>query len=154
MILRPATEVDVPAVAALELEAFPTDAWTADYLSAAVRGELTTISVHVATLGGEVVGHAIVSTLFEDAELQRIASVAARRRTGIATALLGEVVEYATARGAERMLLEVREGNEPARAFYARAGFEEIDRRPRYYRDGTTAIVLQRTLLPGPGQGR
>lgn len=146
MRVRPAAEADVPAVVALELEAFPSDAWTADFLYAAVRGELATISVHVAVLEGEVVGHAIVSTVFEVAELQRIAAAAALRRTGIATALLAAVTAFAASRGAERMLLEVREENDVARALYAGSGFEEIDRRPRYYRDGSTAIVMLRPL--------
>lgn len=154
MTVRAATETDVDAVAALELDAFPADAWTPEFLYAAVRGELATISVHVATLDDEVVGHAIVSTLFEVSELQRIATGSAHRRTGIATALLAEMISFAAAAGAERMLLEVREGNKPALAFYARAGFEEIDRRQRYYRDGTTAIVLQLTLGDGTVQGQ
>ena len=37
--------------------------------------------------------------------------------------------------------------NKDARqAFYAVAGFVEIDRRPRYYRDGTDAVVLRASL--------
>ena len=41
-----------------------------------------------------------------------------------------------------RLLLEVREDNAGAIEFYDRAGFVEIDRRERYYRDGATGIVL------------
>jgi [ribosomal protein S18]-alanine N-acetyltransferase len=40
----------------------------------------------------------------------------------------------------------VRENNPAALAFYARRGFTEVNRRPRYYADGTTAIVLARRL--------
>ena len=46
------------------------------------------------------------------------------------------------------MLLEVSEGNEAAVAFYAAHGFTRIDVRPRYYRDGSDALVLRRTLVP------
>ena len=42
------------------------------------------------------------------------------------------------------MLLEVREDNAAALGFYAARGFVEVDRRPRYYRDGATAVVLGR----------
>ena len=45
-------------------------------------------------------------------------------------------------RHADRLLLEVREDNHVACAFYAARGFTEIDRRPRYYADGTTAVIL------------
>jgi ribosomal-protein-alanine N-acetyltransferase len=49
------------------------------------------------------------------------------------------------------VLLEVREDNAAARAFYAAHAFTEIDRRRRYYRDGATAIVLLRDLGPAGG---
>ena len=42
------------------------------------------------------------------------------------------------------MLLEVSAGNAGARAFYAAEGFVEIDRRRRYYRDGSDAVVMAR----------
>jgi [ribosomal protein S18]-alanine N-acetyltransferase len=152
MIVRPATTADVEAVALLELDGFPGDAWTADYLLLAVTGGLPTVRMLVAESDGEVVGHAIVSTVHEIAELQRIAVGPAYRRRGHARAILAEVVAGATRDGADRLLLEVRETNEPALAFYASAGFVEIDRRPRYYRDGTAGVVL---VLPlSEDQGR
>ena len=60
----------------------------------------------------------------------------------MATDLLARVEEAARARQADRLLLEVREDNHGACAFYAARGFTEIDRRPRYYADGTTAVIL------------
>jgi ribosomal-protein-alanine N-acetyltransferase len=36
-------------------------------------------------------------------------------------------------------------------AFYAAHGFVEVDRRPRYYRDGSTAVVMRRSLGGGCG---
>jgi ribosomal-protein-alanine N-acetyltransferase len=147
--VRPATPRDVDAVVVLELDGFPGDAWTADYLRIAAEGGMPTVRLLVAESGGEIVGHAIASIVFEVAELQRIAVGPAYRRRGHARALLAAVVEQASAEGAERLLLEVRETNEPALAFYASAGFVEIDRRPRYYGDGTTGIVLQLPLGEG-----
>jgi [ribosomal protein S18]-alanine N-acetyltransferase len=149
-IIRPATPDDVPAVADSELESFPGDAWTAEYLEAVIEGQLPTIRLLSCEHDGAVVGHAIVSILFEDAELQRIAISPAYRRRGLARELLHEVLALATREGAERMLLEVREQNEPALALYLDEGFVEIDRRERYYADGATGIVLER-LLTAPG---
>jgi ribosomal-protein-alanine N-acetyltransferase len=40
----------------------------------------------------------------------------------------------------------VREDNAAACAFYAARGFRELDRRTRYYADGTTAVVLAKEL--------
>ena len=53
--------------------------------------------------------------------------------------------------GADRLLLEVREDNAGALAFYEDQGFSEIDRRRRYYRDGATAVVLRRGIGPSCG---
>ena len=49
------------------------------------------------------------------------------------------------------MLLEVRADNRGALAFYAEHGFVEIDRRLRYYRDGTDAVVMRLPLVTGCG---
>jgi len=140
---------DVAAVTQLELDSFPDDAWTADYLDIAAAGDMPTVRLLVGEVDGEIVGHAIVSIVFEVAELQRIAIGPAYRRRGHARELLAAVVASAAAEGAERLLLEVRETNEPALAFYASAGFAEIDRRPRYYRDGTAGVVMELPLDQG-----
>lgn len=150
MTVRPAVPDDVDAIAALEREAFPDDAWTRDYLEIALDGRMPTVRLLVAVddADGTVVGHALTSVVYEIAELQRIAVTAAHRRRGHASALLDHTVALATREGAERLLLEVREGNQAALAFYRVAGFAEIDRRERYYRDGTTGIVLGLELQP------
>lgn len=145
-MIRLARAGDVEAIAALEAESFPQDPWPAGYLAEAVAGQLYGIVVHVAEGEGDVVGHAITSVVFEVAELQRIAVTSRLRRRGLAGALLDAVLADARGNRAERLLLEVRDTNAGALAFYERAGFVEIDRRPRYYSDGTTAIILQLPL--------
>ncbi|GAA1476586.1 hypothetical protein GCM10009623_10320 [Nocardioides aestuarii] len=100
-------------------------------------------------MAGSVAGYAVVSVAADVAELQRIAVDPALRRTGVATLLLDAGV--AVSGEAERMLLEVREDNEGAQAFYAARGFTELDRRPRYYRDGAAALVM---VLPLTGPER
>jgi len=147
--VRTATLDDVDALVQLELESFPGDEWTADYLRLAVDGHMPTVRVLVAAPDGAVVGHAIISVVYEIAELQRIAVAETARRRGLATALLDATVALCRDADAERLLLEVREQNQPALAFYRRAGFAEIDRRDRYYRDGSTAIVLALDLTVG-----
>ena len=102
----------------------------------------------VAEVDGVVVGHAAASVVADIAELQRIAVDAGHRRTGLATSLLEGVLTLARDGGADRVLLEVREDNAGAIAFYDAAGFTEIDRRRGYYRDGATAVVLRRDLNP------
>jgi ribosomal-protein-alanine N-acetyltransferase len=150
-MIRAAVPADVGAVTELETTCQGADAWSAWLVRDGVEGGLPTIRYLVADIEGQVVGYAVASLVGDIAELQRIGVMPALRRTGAATALLAEVVAQASDIGANRLLLEVREDNVGALAFYAARGFIEIDRRSRYYRDGTTAVVLRLPLVKGCG---
>ena len=151
-LVRDATGADLDDVVRLETECLGRDAWSAGLVEAGLRAELPTVGYLVAEVGGVVVGHAVASLAGEVAELQRIAVSRQARRSGVASALLAAVLARSRASGAERVLLEVREDNAGAIAFYARSGFVELARRRRYYADGATALVLQ-VDLPGPTGG-
>jgi ribosomal-protein-alanine N-acetyltransferase len=146
ILVRTATVDDAPDVARLEADCLGDDAWSEGLVTEGIRGALPTVTYLVAEHEGAVVGHAVTSAAGEIAELQRIAVDESRRRSGVASALLRGVVEAASLTEADRLLLEVREDNRGALAFYADAGFVEIDRRSRYYADGTTAVVLRLPL--------
>lgn len=139
--VRRAGPEDLEAVGALEREALGPDAWGEGLLREGLAGLLPTTTYLVAEHDGVVVGHAVAAVAGDVVELQRIATSAAQRRTGVASALLESVV--ALAGPGERVLLEVREDNAGARAFYAARGFVELARRPRYYSGGATAVVLE-----------
>lgn len=141
MLVRRAVPGDLEAVVALEREALGRDAWGETLLREGLAGLLPTTTYLVAEHDAVVVGHAVAAVAGDVVELQRIATAAAQRRTGVASALLEAVV--ALAGPGERVLLEVREDNAGARAFYAARGFVELARRPRYYAGGATAVVLE-----------
>jgi ribosomal-protein-alanine N-acetyltransferase len=149
--VRPATDADVDAIAASEAANLGPDAWSPGLVAEGVAGRLPTVHYLVAEEGGRVVGHAVASLAGEIAELQRIAVAEGHRRRGVAAALLARVLALAGESEADRVLLEVREDNASALGFYAAQGFVEVDRRPRYYRDGATAVVLRRALDRGCG---
>lgn len=154
-MIRPAEPRDGPAIAALEQEAFGSDAWSDALLAEGLSGRVPGALYLVATFASAepsssveaTIGYAAASLFADVGEVQRIAVSAAHRRTGVASALLQRVEEEARLRYSERLLLEVRDDNAAALAFYSRQGFTEVNRRPRYYADGTTAIVLQRRLI-------
>jgi ribosomal-protein-alanine N-acetyltransferase len=153
-LVRAATEADLDAVVLPEADNLGADAWSAGLLAEGVAGRVPHARYLVAEVPaspGAVVGHAVVSVVADVAELQRIAVAPAARRTGVATALLAACVDAAVAGGADRLLLEVREDNAGALSFYAARGFVEVDRRPRYYRDGTTAVVMRLGVGPRCG---
>jgi ribosomal-protein-alanine N-acetyltransferase len=148
-VIERARPADAPAVAGLEEAALGPDAWSAGLVEQGIAGDVPTVHYLVARDDAVVVGYAAASVAGEVVELQRIAVDSAHRRGGVATQLLAEVVRLARADGADRLLLEVREDNAGAIAFYAGRGFTEIARRPRYYRDGAAAVVMELSLT-GP----
>ena len=74
----------------------------------------------------------------DEEELLLIAVAPAHRGRGIGAALLERFFAEAKARGAERLFLEMRDGN-PAETLYRRHGFVRVGRRRAYYRRGTGA---------------
>jgi ribosomal-protein-alanine N-acetyltransferase len=164
-VIRSAEPSDGPAIAALEQEAFGSDAWSDGLLAEGIAGDIPGAVYLVATLASAeppasslelvetTVGYAAASLFADVGEVQRIAVAATHRRTGVASALLQRVEQEARLRYSERLLLEVRDDNAAALAFYSRQGFTEVNRRPRYYADGTTAIVLERRLCDDGDDG-
>mgnify|MGYP001440912228 CR=1 FL=1 len=150
-MIREATAADADAIHRLEAECLGPLAWSRALVEAGVSGEVPTVHYLVVEEDGEVTAYAAASIVADIAELQRIAVLPTARRRGHATALLEQVVARALAGRADRLLLEVRDDNHGAQAFYATAGFVEVDRRPRYYRDGSDAIVMRRGLGKGCG---
>jgi len=144
--VRAATDADVDAIAVSEADNLGADAWSHGLVAEGVAGRLPTVHYLVAESEGLVVGHAVASLVADVAELQRIAVTTTERRTGVATRLLARIEEEARLRYSERLLLEVREDNAAACAFYAARGFHELNRRAHYYSDGTTAVVLEKVL--------
>jgi [ribosomal protein S18]-alanine N-acetyltransferase len=139
--VRVATGADLDAVVASETDGFGADAWSPQLVGEGLAGRLPTVHYLVAEDDGAVVGHAVASVVDDLVELQRIAVATGRRRGGVGSALLEAVLALRPEGG--RVLLEVREDNTGALGFYAARGFVELHRRPRYYRDGATAIVME-----------
>lgn len=150
-MIRLATPADADTIAILEAECQGDDAWSAALVRDGVTGDLPTIQYLVAESDEVITGYAVASYAGDIAELQRIGVETEARRQGIASDLLEAIVAHAPSTGADRMLLEVRADNREALSFYAARNFVEIDRRPRYYRDGADAVVMRLPLIAGCG---
>ena len=150
MTLREAGADDVGAVAELERLLFGANAWS----EAQVREELTGGRRQAWVAGDPVVGYAVTLAAGDVMDLLRIAVHPDHQRQGLAGRLLDAAVGAGKAARADRMLLEVSAANTAALAFYAAAGFVEIDRRRRYYRDGTDAVVMRLPLAAAACGGR
>lgn len=151
MTLREVTPAGAPpdrtvvdAVAALEAGVFGQDAWSPAQVVEELDGPGR--RTWVVERGGAVVGYAVTWRSGDVVDLQRIAVHPDQRHQGLARSLLDAAVAAGRTDGADRMLLEVGAANGAALSLYAAAGFVEIDRRRRYYRDGADAVVLRLPL--------
>jgi ribosomal protein S18 acetylase RimI-like enzyme len=76
------------------------------------------------------------------------------RRAGLGSGLIEAVADWSRERGATRLDLSVTEGNEPASALYAHAGFLETGRRRPLPADPSrTEVFLSRPLYDGDPDG-
>ncbi len=94
---------------------------------------------------GRIVGYAGASILYDESELQYIATLPSLRRNGIAKALMAVLVEDLIKKGVNKMYLEVKEDNAPAISLYKKLGFIIYNVRKKYYGD-KDAIVMVKLL--------
>ena len=94
-----------------------------------------------------VVGSCVLWCSFETADLCNIVVDPAHHREGIAGALLYQAFQECADKGAEQILLEVRESNEAAIGLYDKLGFRRISIRKNYYRDPQEHAVIMRKNL-------
>ena len=94
--------------------------------------------------GGAPIGYSVLTTPDlpainihpDDIELRRIYTLSRTHGTGLGPALMAQALLDARALGRQRVLLGVYAGNERARAFYEKQGFEKVGE--RQYQVGAT----------------
>jgi len=140
--IRRLTYADLPELIAIERRAFPTP-WS---LAMFVLELSKPASVCLAALRGErMLGFLICSRYDTVWHIMNVAVDPGRRREGIASALLTDLLRRIDGKG-ERFTLEVRESNTGAIELYERFGFRAAGRRRRYYQDnGEDAVIMWRT---------
>lgn len=142
--VRLATPDDAAQIIAVERACF-SDAWSAAGIEKILHDEKSII--FTAEVGAQIVGYAAAWTIGDEGEITRVAVGEAQRGCGIGRALLQQIQKECVQRGAKLLFLEVREGNAPARALYARCDWLEVGRRKRYYADGEDALVLRLSAI-------
>lgn len=138
--LRRMTVDDVPAVSELDRLSF-----SLPWPERSFRFEVTnnpSSRCWVAESAGRVVGALVAWLLVDELHIATLATHPDFRRQGIAQALLTHGLKLAAQEGALSSFLEVRAGNESAQALYRKFGYEEIGRRPRYYKDNNEDAIL------------
>ncbi len=94
---------------------------------------------------------AYISATFSEPGVLHIISLCVHpdhRREGIAKNLMGSTVYWGRHMEAEKVVLEVREGNLPAREFYRNLCFSPRKLLPDFYSKGVNGVFLEKQLLP------
>ena len=140
--IRRLTYADLPQVIAIERRAFPTPWSLAMFVLELSKPSGICLA---ARREGRLTGYLVCSRYDTVWHIMNVAVDPDARRTGVATALLGALLERVDDPGA-RYTLEVRESNLAAIALYERFGFRTAGMRRRYYQDnGEDALIMWRT---------
>lgn len=121
------------------------EAWTAPQCSGLLP--VPGVWLTLARASNEIIGFSLARIIVDEAELLLLAVKKKWQRRGVGQQLLESFSATARRRGAERLHLEVRNGNQAVK-LYKQAGFSEVGRRRGYYsgRDGQVydALTLSR----------
>jgi ribosomal-protein-alanine N-acetyltransferase len=132
---------DLPQVIAIERRAFPTPWSLAMFVLELSKPSGVCLA---ASIDDALAGYLICSRYDDVWHLMNVAVDPSRRRRGVASALLAEMLERA-GHGQGRYTLEVRTSNEGAIDLYRRFGFTAAGMRRRYYQDtGEDALIMWR----------
>ena len=128
-VFRPMRPADLDTVLAIErtIYAHP---WTPGNFRDALQAGY---SCWIMECGGYLAGYGVLMPGVKEAHLLNISVAQPWQRRGLGRQLLQYFIRMARGWQAERIFLEVRPSNLPARALYADAGFRELAVRREYY---------------------
>lgn len=146
MTVCPITSEHLAGVAELERLCFPHEPWSEASLLALCREHGTGF----VALSEEGVALAYVGMTYaaDEGSITNVATHPSARRQGLGRAVVTALLARAPSLGLSYIYLEVRPSNEAAIALYRALGFEEIGRRPHFYRHPTEDALLMRATLP------
>lgn len=140
------TEADLDAVLAIDLASFPHGDLGGERAvrEKSLREELARSWARLRVARDEhgVTGYILFWHVADEIHLLNVAVAPSARRRGIGIALVEDLLAYARAHAAAKVLLEVRASNEPAIRLYERLGFERFNVRKAYYADGEDGVEM------------
>ena len=126
-----ATEVQLEQIEEIEQQCFSCP-WTLDQLRSQLSDDRHVFLAAVEK-GGAVLGYVGMMFVLDEGYISNVAVAPAFRRQGVANTLISALMTRAEELSLAFVTLEVRAGNEPAKALYAKHGFVPVGRRKNYY---------------------
>lgn len=131
-------------IAAVERQCFSSP-WPAEVIARSLTGNGRVLLA--ATERDAVLGYIGMMHVLDEGYISNVAVSPKYRRRGVGGALIGAIIERGRELGLSFLTLEVRQGNAPARALYARHGFEDVGLRRNYYEKPVEDAVLMTLVL-------
>lgn len=125
------TEAQLAQIEEIERQCFSCP-WTLDQLRSQLSDDRHVFLAAVAE-SGAVLGYVGMMFVLDEGYISNVAVAPAYRRQGVADALISALMMRAEELGLAFVTLEVRAGNEPAKALYTKHGFVSVGRRKNYY---------------------
>ena len=141
--------VDIPQVVAIADSLPDAPHWKAEVYQSMVDPTRTPARICLVAEESDrrLVGLGVMALIPPQAELEAIAVTGERQRRGIAGKLLRDLLAEVKRIHITEVILEVRESNCIARAFYRASGFVETGRRRGYYADPQEdALLMKREI--------
>lgn len=123
---------DAPELAVLDKACFSVP-WSEKSFSEEAENPIATY--FLAKMDEKIVGYCGVWLVSGEGQITNIAVLPEYRKNGIASRLLKKVMEHS--KGAEQIILEVRESNAPAIGLYEKFGFFKAGIRKNFYHSPT-----------------
>jgi len=143
MKIRRMTEKDLDVVTKLERRLFP-DPWSRSSFEFEIHQNIYSFPM-VLEQKGQIIGYAIIWKIYEEFHIANLAIHPDFQGRKLGSYFLDQILKM---KGDCRYaLLEVRESNKRAIHLYEKFGFKTIMKRPKYYRNGETALVMQKLFL-------
>lgn len=143
-LIREMKAEDAAAVAEIEYQTFP-DHWSQNAVLDTLSNPQTVCLL--AEKAGKAAGYLLAYLAGGEAEIARIAVSEGLKRQGIGKKLLQLLEETCKEKQVGRLLLDVRESNREARAFYQKMAFQEDGVRKGFYQSpAEDAVLMSREL--------
>lgn len=144
LIIRDARMEDIPALEALERQCFSVP-WTGEQLIAQLPDGSHRFLV--AERDGAILGYVGMMFVLDEGYISNVATASTARRQGIGRELIKALLSEADKLELSFVTLEVRRGNEPAKALYSQQGFMPVGERRDYYQHPKEDAILMTKFL-------
>lgn len=146
MIITVVQAGDIAQLLALEEECFPAAQRWGEHSWDSELDQPQRAAMGIRSATGTLQAVALFSRQDDTAEVLRVMTALQARRQGLARRLLMAGLDWASAYGTRRVLLEVGQTNQAAQPLYLDLGFQPIAIRKNYYGPGQDAVVMERQL--------